>query len=431
MAPLATIATLLLSLGGGDEVTETPPGVREPGRAAKVLRESLQEPHPVLDELTERLGSLPPDEVPGMFAILEHGTVPDSAGESLAVDPWRLEALLGAFARVSPTAVRKHLRGLAAQATAESTRETAVLVLGEMGTRQDALLLVRVAAPADRARPVGRALQQAVTDALARMIVRDEQTIWTLREVYDQCHEGLLATVPRAVRAAQPPEGLQILAELLGRAPAADALILAELGHFGESVGVAIDPMVREEVRAYLGRADAHLVQGAALAAHKLDDTDAVRDLVRLMRHHDENVRRTADLALRRITGRDFRGDAERWEVWYAEQLHWFATSARELIDDLDLGEKALVARALNELATRRIFRDELAAPVIDVLRNPDTGLAVVACSVIGKLGLRSAAPELIELAEHANPTLKGAAQGALTRLRGPGGRAGRLTVKR
>jgi hypothetical protein len=420
VALIANIGSLLLALCVGDDAA--------PRSAAAILLASLHDGRFAPHELADRLASLPPQEVPALFEILERGGVPQPRGETVELDEWRLEAVRGAFGSLSSTAVRAHVQSLEGRPAPEARRETAVLVLGEMGMRQDILLLVRVAAPADPARPIALPLQQAATDALARILARDERAIWALRDAYDQCHEGLLASFPRAVRAARPAEGLQILTDLLGRAPAADALVLAEIGHFGEGVEGVVDPMVLEDVRSYLGRADARLVQGAALAVRKLDDTRAVPDLLRLLRHADGNVRRSADLALQRITDRDFRADVIRWESWYAQQVRWWATEASLLMTHLEAGDKAVIACALNELSTRRIFRDELAEPLVGVLFHPDPGLAGLACSVAGKLRLRSAVPELMDLTDHPDPTVAGAARGALRRIRLPDG--GPLSVR-
>ncbi len=403
------------------------------GPAARMVLAAVHDPGSQLEALAARLGALPPDAVGEVFQILETGVVGPLAGssEGVELDEQTRSHVLASFALQSPTAVRAYLARLAGRELPESARDTALLVLGEMGTALDVRTVVQLGAAPDPDVPVTRAIRVAATEALARIIARDPKSLWRLSGAFGEAHEGLLAAFPAAIRLAHPPEGLQVLTDLLGLAPEADALILAEIGLFGEAVPGVVDPMTLESVRAYLGRTDARLVHGAALAVRRLDDTRSVPELLRLLGHHDANVRRSADLALRRITGRHFHGDQERWHAWHVEQQRWWWHDAPRLINDLSAGERGVVARALNEMSTHRIYRADLEPALVGALTDLDSGVVVLACSVIGKLGSRSAIPELNELLESPDSTVATAAQGAIRRILGSEHTTARTIVQR
>ena len=398
---------------------------RAADRATPILLEAADDGEHDIDRLARRLGSLSSDVVPELFGILASGEIDDpELSRPIELDAVLRAAVLQSFGRHSPAAVRALLGDLAAEAAggllSEDARTAALAVLGEMGRADDVRTLLRIATPHDPGGAVSRTSRTLVTDALARTLARDPRSIWDLSSSYEEVHPGLQASILAAIGMARPPEGLQVLTDLLGRTPAMDPLVLAEIGQFAESVGGRIDPMVLATVRGYLTRADPRLVRGAALAVRKLDDTPAAPELIRLLRHSDPNVRASSDLALQRIAGRDLRADADRWEKWYSDELAWREERGGHNLADLKSGHKAVVASALNEIARHRLFRHEFEGALADLLSTEDRGLVVLTCGVIGKLGARQAVPALRALREDPDGTLSTAAEGALRALLGP-----------
>jgi hypothetical protein len=410
MIPSLTLCVLTLAWPAAVPWTE----------GARVLREAASSGDRDVERIAEQLGALPTEELPELFGFLASGEVPgEQEGEpALELDPVLSTALLESFGLRPPAPVRALLGGL--DPLTDRTRKAALAVLGEMARADDVDLVMRVASPEGAEVSVTRDVRKLATEALTRAMERDPRAVWDVRAAYEQAHPGLVVAIPTAIGAARPPEGLQVLGDLLGRVPELDPIVLAEIGTFAQSVQGPVDSVVVGTVRDHLNHADPRVIRGAALAVSRLDDTLAAGRLVQLLSHDDPNVRTSADLALQRIAGRDLRGDAARWEAWYADELAWRDREGPRCLDQLVTRDRAFVAAALNEVAAHRLFRHELEDAVVGTLSWKDPGIVILACGVIGKLGVRSALPELRALAAGPDPVLAEAAKGAMRALLGP-----------
>jgi len=417
------VTLVLLALA----VPATAPG----GGAAEILIEAAERRDREVDRVAAELGALPPDSVPQLFEILVRGEIPNVAAKPAVIelDPVLRTAVLESFGLRSPKSVRQFLAELA-PVTPEA-RRSALAVLAEMARADDVDLILHIASPESLEAPVTREVRDLVTAAFARALERDPRAVWDLHSAYADAHPGLVACIPSALGLAHPPEGLQVLTDLLGQVPEMDPIVLAQIGNFAESVDGEIDPMVTGRVRDHLSNRDPNIVRGAALATLKLDDTLAAPELVRLLRDPDANVRASAELALERISGRDMRGDAQRWEAWYAAELTWRNERGPVCLERLRTRDRAYVAAALNEVAAHRLFRHEFEKAVVATLAWKDPGIVGLACGVIGKLGARRATPELRALSEGSDPAVSGAAEGALRAVLGPAFEPSSAAIKR
>jgi HEAT repeat protein len=165
---------------------------------------------------------------------------------------------------------------------------------------------------------------------------------------------------------------------------------------------------------------DERRAQAAAAALAELEDPRAVPDLIALLDSSNANLRESADRALVRTAGRDFRGDRARWQAWYDAEQAWWVGAEAELLASLRSDRDVDVARALNEVAGHRLFRRELEYSLLVELGDDDPSIVATACITLGRLGSRAAAPELEALAAHADPRIAEAARVARRRIPGP-----------
>jgi HEAT repeat protein len=421
MIPFLALAALALAS----------PAAGPSGQGTRILREAAESEDNDIERLAKQLGALPPEQLPELFSVLASGEVPGEKKNAAGIelDPVLRVALLESFGLHAPAHVRAFIAGL--DPLTDPARMAALEVLGETGRADDVDLILDIATPRGPEAFVTRDVRKLATEALTRTLARDPRAIWDLHTAYEHAHPGLVVGVPAAIGAARPPEGLQVLTDLLGVVPELDPIVLVEIGTFAEAVDGPVDPMVIGKVRDHLGHGDPHIIRGAALAVGKLDDTLAVEDLIRLLHHSDLNVRSSADSALQRIADRDVRGEAARWETWYADELAWRDREGPRCLDQLMTSDRAFVAAALNEVATHRLFRHEFEDAIVGTLSWKDPGIVILACGVIGQLGTRSALPELRALAAGSDPALSRASEGALRALLGPAFEPTSMAVKR
>ena len=253
---------------------------------------------------------------------------------------------------------------------------------------------------------------------MVQLIERDAGTRGSLVHAYGDVPAGLQVELIRALGRSGTEEDLMALADLLGQSAETELLVLIEIGRVGAAVAHPIDEAIRESVRPYLSEADAQMRIEAAATVEKLEDYGAIGDLIRWTESDGRLVAR-ARTALRALVGKDRGSRAAAWSRWYEAELDWWQRTSQSDFDAIRMGGPARASRVLMELADRRIFRYELVDPVAEALKRSEPEIVVVACSVLGHLGARQAAPKLVEKLSSPDESVRLAAVRALQRITG------------
>jgi hypothetical protein len=294
------------------------------------------------------------------------------------------------------------------------------LVYGEIGAGEDLRGMVAVAAPIDPRALIAPDLRRAFLEACTQVLVRDERAAGSVRGAFDVAHPSLQAELVAAVKQARPAQALPVFGTLLGVSLELDLLVLSAIGDVARQSSQAIEAELGSAVLHCLTSGDERRAQAAAAALAELEDPRAVPDLIALLDSSNANLRESADRALVRTAGRDFRGDRARWQAWYDAEQAWWVGAEAELLASLRSDRDVDVARALNEVAGHRLFRRELEYSLLVELGDDDPSIVATACITLGRLGSRAAAPELEALAAHADPRIAEAARVARRRIPGP-----------
>lgn len=374
-----------------------------------------------MDALVEALARCGSAALPHLFEALGRGRFDVRVGErgnsTKAVEPGEREALVASFGRLPLPEVRLFLDERLAENPPEPLRGAALEVLGAHGSGSDLRSLLDWCEPEDAGARVPRPLRDRFAAAFAGILERDPEALGHVPALYEGAHLSLVPSIVSAVGAIRSAESLAALVDLLAGVPAADALVLAEIGHLGRVVRHPIDPHARGGVRAYLSWRDPTILAEAIVAAGCVEDVDALPQLVLLLEHEEPNVGARALDALVAITNERLGPDASAWEEWLARVAERRRTQIPEQLRQVADGPPAMASRALLELAGLRVQRHELAEPLCAGLEREEPDLVVMTCAALGALGSSLAVPPLLELLENPGVEIRRAAFLALRRI--------------
>ena len=328
-------------------------------------------------------------------------------------------ALVAAFGRLPWSDVQAFLAEVMVDGPDRGQRRAALQLFGAHGTRKDLSTLLQWTAPEGGSKLVPRDLRSSFAAALGGMIDRDSRVLGAMPDFYWVAPDALLPSILSVLGERPSAESLWAIVAVLGRVPAADALVLAEVGHVGGLVRHPIDDQVRARVREYLTTGERVVLIESIVACGRLEDVDAVPDLIELLRDADTNVQGRAHDALKLITGEHHGPDPKIWSRWHAEVTEWWSTEAPNQLREVRDGVPAQASRAILELSRRRFYRHQLAIELTHGLERDGVDLVVMCCAALGSLGSPLAVPYLLDSLQHRNLEVRQAAYLALCRITG------------
>ncbi len=266
-------------------------------------------------------------------------------------------------------------------------------------------------------REVGRALASTLT----RRLEHDRSLYSTLARRYGTGHSWLDLFILRGIAETQTYEALQILPSLLHAVPGLDVTVLFEISNVARTVKAPIDDSGLQRIRLYLTSIDADQRKQAALAAGRLNDYESVDPLIDLLDDEQPGVRTNAYWALREITAMTIDATPQRWRTWFDEETGWWAEEASDLLVELKSPDVARVCRAINECATKRLFRHQLTPPLVELLDHEDPTVVRAVCSALLALRATDAAPQMVRTLEHPDSEVRSHGLAMLRALTGLG----------
>lgn len=364
-------------------------------------------------ELARRLAALGPAAAAPLLRALGGSAEREPLGAALR------DSALEALELLPRSAVLEALDAHVGPEASRALRCAALEVVGRTGQRSEVAWLARFAAPpeacAERELDVECAFEAAVANWLARNLESADLLAAELPDV----PPSLWLALSRALGAALAPARMESLAGLLGRAPGADGLILAEIERLAALAPSAVQRQVRPAVRPLLDDEDPLVCIAACRSVRALEDPEAVAALIRLLDAEEDAVRGAALDTLRALTRQPFAGEQEVWSAWYSAELGWWQGAAQRHLTALRMGLKLEIAPALLGLARGVLFREEIAPALFAFLHHADRDVARLAASVLGSLGSRLAIPDLAEVLASRDPAVASAARKALRQIAG------------
>ena len=337
----------------------------------------------------------------------------DGAGDAL-----RSATVFAALAQLPRDDVLGVLAELARSQPSDARRRTGLDLLGRVGARAELKLALDLSAAEGSAQPLAPELGAALEGALLGMCEREPGAVRTLAGFFARALPADQEAIVRVVARAGGDEAAGLLAAQLGSAgPAADALLVDEIGACGAKSGGSDDQLVLDRVRGLLGHPDKRLATLACVALDKLRDHQGVPDLIVLLGDDDPNLRGRAFAALTSLTGMHLAADAEPWIAWLDAGLAWWDERADAARVALVSGSASEAAAAVHEIAGQRLYAQRVAELLALALRRPELDIVKSACRALGSIPERAAYDALVRVLAHPDPSVVLCASAELARL--------------
>ena len=320
--------------------------------------------------------------------------------------------LLDALAELpSDTVVQHAFAALETELPAKVQPAEVYTVLGAIGTRRDLKRMLTVGEELD----VGRPVQEAVGQVLGR----DRSGFATLRVLWKELPEAARTKVVRAAGMVPGPDALEFLAELLARPLGCEGQILAQMGRACEGVERELALEVAGAVHPMLASEHEGIVKSVALLLGKLEDAQAVPDLIWLLGHDSRGLTQNAHWALARITGLQLPMDRDIWEAWFVEEDTWWGNHSARAFAELSSSDPTVAAQAVREVSSHTLDRHRLAYELVAALDHPHATVRRLGCEALRRVGSGDAVPTLIDLLEDPSTMVADAAWASLRALTG------------
>jgi HEAT repeat protein len=265
--------------------------------------------------------------------------------------------------------------------------------------------------------------RNSVADALracaAAILRRDPSTWGHFAAALSDAPTGALEPLLRAAGDAGDARSFDTLRSVLSGSACPVAYTLDALASVAARIEPPFDASLREQVRAHLGAGDPQAARAAAVVAGKLEDVDAVSELIELLESGDPAVGRAAHGALQAIGRMSFRADPRRWRSWHAGEVEWWENESPSALRRLHGDDGPEAIRSIGEMVSHRLHRHELAVELAELLGHEDPAMRRVACAGLGQMGSGLAVPELVLALDDDDETVRAAASGALQVLTG------------
>ncbi|MCK6448316.1 MAG: hypothetical protein L6Q99_18160 [Planctomycetes bacterium] len=406
------------------------PGVAVPGLALPAAQAATTLDGAVLDAIghpartieanVRAFAALGPESLPRCFELAvarELSIAVDGSKSFVLPVSDEVEIALVAAAALAPRAdVVRLLARVAATAAAPREVEVALRIAALAGTADDVELVRSLALRFATERGTPLEVRQAFGLAFHSIALRDDHALAHVRGLYLGVERSLADALLRALGALQDEASAEALGGLLGARPELDLRVLGELARVGRGLPLPAPESTREAVRSYLRDDEPTLQRAACRAAFALQDIDAVPVWIELL-EGDDDVARAALDALRRTTRKALDRDAEEWRAWRERELADWRVAERRA-DELRSPDRAKAAAELLALGRAKLHRHQAAELVAGAFARDETDLLRLACQVLGELGSPAGEAALVDATEHADASVREAAELALERVR-------------
>ncbi|MDG1491831.1 MAG: hypothetical protein P8R43_08055, partial [Planctomycetota bacterium] len=118
--------------------------------------------------------------------------------------------------------------------------------------------------------------------------------------------------------------------------------------------------------------------------------------------------------ALHELTGMALPADPQRWRGWFDDQLAWWDSEGQSQLDELRFASRTGQLTILRDVSTKRLFHDEIAEGVAELLRGGDAATQCLALSALGTLRSPSTLDLVDSYEAHPDPDVRAASRAAL-----------------
>lgn len=176
-----------------------------------------------------------------------------------------------------------------------------------------------------------------------------------------------------------------------------------------------------DAVRLRLEHPSPFIRREAAFASGSIGDHDAILALIGLLDDPSQSVSTAAHTSLRTLTSMTIAADPNRWRVWYEQQEAWWRARGQAAVARLAHAPPGELVDLVAEVSTKRLYRDEVASALLDVLETGEVRTIELALSALANLRSPASVPVIRGLALSSSPVVRRRAQEALRALKAGG----------
>lgn len=402
------------------------------GRAALAILDVNQLRGRVEEDVSAELAALGPDAIPTLFGILSgtlEGPLPSAREEgssqrivevdALPAFPHQDGIVLYALSRLPSGRVIEDVTSAALARPSLDVRLVAMRVLAQSDDVTAAEAWLAITAEIEEIMLLRPYVQGPVEGALADILARNHSGFARLVPHMKQMPRKLAPLVARAVAVAGRAQGIDVLTSMLGRDRDLDLVLLPQIANLSESAIGGLSDDQFSWIRPFLGDEDWRVRREAVLGLGRMQDFRSYAEIIGRLSDEQRLVQQAALWSLRKMSGRNFEEDGERWRAWFSEESQWFETRGVVLIENLRDADPAVVVEAVRELVQRPLFKHEIAEAMAVTLHNSNPLVVIGAAAALAELGSVRAVRPLCEALSLSDAEARRAAHAALSRLTG------------
>ena len=296
----------------------------------------------------------------------------------------------------------------------------AIIGVGNRASVQDFTSLIRGVAKTQSA----ASLRAQITDAVARLCSGSHVGA---SEVAAWLSAGGPALSTSIVDGVDRAKAVMVIVQCLQHTTGAEgALLNRAAGLIQRGEPVATESAVRATLP-FLDSQNAFERAESSTILGLVGDRRHVGPLIAGLKDSESMVRTNTLKALKNLTGMTISGDADRWQRWHADQEQWWENKGASLVHSLGSARRHEIVSILKQVSTRRLYRKEISAQLLPMLKRAEADEVQVAVASLATLRDPSTLPEILKLRRHGDPRVRSSVEDAVVAFRHSGIKASRV----
>ena len=366
---------------------------------AEPLRAVRKEPSSGPKQIA-RIVARGPDAIAPLFDILVEERIPRAHADDPAqlLSDAQRQLLLAAMAKFPAERVRAELEQRLSLPPSEldaAQRVAALRIFSVVGSGKD---LPRLSAIAPREHDeIGPKAAESLRGAYAAILRRDPMLLTQGCQLLKSCDALAAKELLFAVGDLGDKRGLPLFDECARSMPGLAQQAVSLVPRVGASGNAELDQAFAGWLAEKLEPEHMEWTRASLRAIGFLDDGSQVPALLDALESPQAGLREAGLGALQQLSGLRLGSAIEAWREWYARETEWRTTGRQAAEQELKSEDSAQVAQALGKYAEHRLFRNDLAEDVLQVLEHGSLPMRAMACATLARIGSRIALAPLVE----------------------------------
>ncbi len=313
----------------------------------------------------------------------------------LTLDARRERFFARAFELAGTDALRSYADALHVDTTCPAHAAALAKLIAPKGGGEDVARIARLVDLASSEPNYELHAAEKCADAIAALLLREPRAIAAVELAARRSEPAGYAMLVAALGRRGGNEALDVLSDLVGAFDDHDSLVFSAVTQASATAGTSSCENAAARVRPHLVSAAPTKLQACAAALGALRDIEALPDLIELLETSEGGVRKTVHASLCRIAERSFPATVSAWKTWHRREVLWYSTEAAGQLARAAEGSSADALDALRVIGQHPLFRDALAADIVELLDHDDPRVRAATCDASARLRSRHSARPL------------------------------------